>query len=53
MPNKGVAARMGISEKTVKTHRARVMEKMQAASLPELVLLAEAVGICKPIVKAE
>jgi len=53
MPNKGVAARMGISEKTVKTHRARVMEKMQAASLPELVLLAEAVGICKPIVRAE
>lgn len=53
IPNKEVAARMGISEKTVKTHRARVMEKMQTASLPELVLLAEAVGICKPIVPPE
>jgi RNA polymerase sigma factor (sigma-70 family) len=53
IPNREVASRMGISEKTVKTHRARVMEKMQAASLPELVLLAETVGICKPIVRAE
>jgi two-component system response regulator FixJ len=53
MPNREIASRMGISEKTVKTHRARVMEKMQAASLPELVLLAETVGICKPIVRAE
>ncbi len=35
--NKGVARRLGISEKTVEIHRARVMEKMQAKSLAELV----------------
>ena len=39
--NKQVAARLGISEKTVKVHRARVMEKMAAHSLAELVRLAE------------
>jgi FixJ family two-component response regulator len=39
--NKQVASRLGISEKTVKVHRARVMEKMAAHSLAELVRLAE------------
>lgn len=39
--NKQVGARLGISEKTVKVHRARVMEKMAAHSLAELVRLAE------------
>lgn len=37
--NKQAAGDLGISEKTVKIHRARVMEKMQAASMPELVRL--------------
>ena len=41
--NKQVAAELGISEKTVKVHRARVMEKMKAGSLAELVRLAEKV----------
>jgi FixJ family two-component response regulator len=42
MRNKETARRLGISEKTVKVHRARVMEKTGAVSLPELVrLLAE------------
>ncbi len=36
-PNKVVAAELGVSCKTVEGHRARVMEKMQAESLPELV----------------
>ncbi len=36
-PNKAVAADLGISEKTVKVHRHRVMEKMEASSLAELV----------------
>jgi FixJ family two-component response regulator len=39
--NKQVASRLAISEKTVKVHRARVMEKMGAHSLAELVRLAE------------
>jgi RNA polymerase sigma factor (sigma-70 family) len=43
--NKQVAARLGISEKTVKVHRARVMEKMQATSLAELVQLAGRGGV--------
>ena len=38
--NKQIAAALGISERTVKVYRAQVMEKMQAASLAELVLLA-------------
>jgi FixJ family two-component response regulator len=36
---------MGISEKTIKVHRARVMQKMQAESLADLVRLAEKAGI--------
>jgi len=37
--NKIVAARLGISERTVEIHRARVMGKMEAASLAHLVRL--------------
>jgi FixJ family two-component response regulator len=43
--NKQIAARLGTVEKTVKVHRARVMEKMQARSLAELVRLAEKSGL--------
>jgi FixJ family two-component response regulator len=39
--NKQIAFELGIAEKTVKVHRARVMEKMLANSLAELVQLAE------------
>jgi FixJ family two-component response regulator len=45
MLNKQVAARLTRSEKTVKVHRARVMEKMRARSLAELVLMAQRLGI--------
>ena len=40
MLNKQIGSDLGIGEKTVKVHRARVMEKMQAGSLAELVQLA-------------
>lgn len=39
-PNKIIADDLGISPKTVEIHRARVMEKMQAGSVAELVRLA-------------
>lgn len=42
--NKQIAAQLGIVEKTVKVHRARVMEKMQAASVADLVRLCVAAG---------
>ncbi|MBC7940246.1 MAG: response regulator transcription factor [Chitinophagaceae bacterium] len=43
--NKQTAAQLGTAEKTIKVHRARVMEKMQVASLAELVQLAGRAGI--------
>lgn len=39
-PNKMIAADLGCAERTVKAHRAQVMQKMGAASLPELVGMA-------------
>jgi FixJ family two-component response regulator len=43
--NKQTAGALGIAERTVKVHRARVMEKMQVASLAELVHLAGRLGL--------
>lgn len=39
--NKEIASRLGVTEITVKVHRGRVMEKMQADSLADLVRMAE------------
>jgi FixJ family two-component response regulator len=39
--NKQIAFELGIGEKTIKVHRARVMEKMEVDSVAELVRLAE------------
>lgn len=46
--NKQIAADLGASEKTIKVHRGRVMQKMQADSLADLVRMAERVGIRQP-----
>jgi FixJ family two-component response regulator len=50
--NKQTAAELGISETTIKIHRGRVMEKMLAESVPELVHLAEQVGVWEPAVRS-
>jgi FixJ family two-component response regulator len=42
MLNKQIASELGVGEKTVKVHRARVMNKMRAGSVAELVRLADA-----------
>ena len=43
--NKQVAKVLGTSEKTVKVHRARVMQKMGAPSLAALVRMADTVDL--------
>ena len=44
-PNKVIAYHLDISPRTVEIHRAHVMEKMQAKSLPELVRIAMQAGV--------
>ena len=47
--NKQIAAKLGVSEITVKVHRGSVMRKMGAKSLADLIRIAEALGVCRPI----
>ena len=44
-PNKAIASQLGISCRTVEIHRGRVMDKMQAGSLSELVRLGVSSGL--------
>ena len=46
--NKQVAAHLGVGEKTIKVHRARVIKKMKVQSMADLVRMTERVGI-KPL----
>jgi FixJ family two-component response regulator len=46
--NKQTAAKFGLTESTVKVHRHNLMNKLGAKSVPELVLIAESLGISRP-----
>jgi FixJ family two-component response regulator len=46
--NKQIAAELGTAERTVKAHRAQVMDKMQVASVAELVHIADQLGAAAP-----
>lgn len=50
--NKQAGADLGTTEKTIKVHRARVMLKMKAESLAELVRMADQLGV-RPARKAD
>ena len=43
--NKQIAAELDLSEITVKVHRAQVMRKMEAKSLPDLVRFADTLAL--------
>jgi len=43
--NKQIAGDLGIAEKTIKVHRGRVMQKMQAGSVADLVRMVEKLGL--------
>jgi FixJ family two-component response regulator len=46
--NKQIAAKLGITEITVKVHRGHMMRKMKARSLVDLVAMADLLGIRRP-----
>ena len=50
MLNKQIAAQLGTTENTIKAHRSRAMDKMQAQSLPELVTIVQ--RLQNPLAKA-
>ncbi|HEY1252640.1 MAG TPA: response regulator [Thermoanaerobaculia bacterium] len=50
--NKQIASAIGASERTVKAHRARVMSKMGASSVAELVRAVDRLGVAMPEAQA-
>jgi FixJ family two-component response regulator len=48
MLNKQIAAELGAAEKTIKVHRGRVMKKMQAESVADLVRMTQKAGLETP-----
>ena len=45
--NKNLAKHLGVSTRTVEAHRSRMMKKMTASSLPELVCMVDQCSICQ------
>jgi FixJ family two-component response regulator len=45
--NKQIAGRLGTCERTIKAHRARVMQKMEAGSVAELVRMSDSVSLAE------
>ena len=43
--NKEIATELGVTLRTIKTHRARVMQKIGVVSVAELVRLAQKAGV--------
>jgi len=43
--NKEIARELGATERTIKAHRSRIMDKLDIASVAELVLIAERLGL--------
>jgi FixJ family two-component response regulator len=50
--NKQIAFELSIAEKTVKVHRGRVMEKMEASTIADLVHMCDNVGVGAPELRA-
>jgi hypothetical protein len=48
MLNKQIGERLGVAEKTIKVHRGRVMQKMAAASVADLVRMVSKLGLETP-----
>jgi FixJ family two-component response regulator len=48
MTNKDAAAKLGIAEITIQIHRAQIVRKLAARSLPDLVRMAIKLGISSP-----
>jgi two-component system, chemotaxis family, CheB/CheR fusion protein len=44
LPSKNIAADLGVSQRTVETHRSKIMKKTGAKSIPALAQLAFSVG---------